>query len=274
MREYTHRLAPLVLMLTTCSSDTVTAETREGESETVNSTATELEEQPTEDEGGDEQPPLCDPWASTCGADQKCVPWANENGEFNEDRCVQVLGDRQPGQLCQWDGIGVGTDDCDVRSFCWNHDASGDGICREFCGGTPIEWSCDDAPSTCSLSGPVDNLCLPSCYPMIDPLIKPCLPGEACYLVKQAGWFACMPSGERGFGEICEQPNDCAADLLCIEALPRCAGEACCTAFCVQGLGPNPCEEFGPNWGCEQLFPVPAPGIGSPENTVGACVQW
>lgn len=261
-------LMALTLLTSACAPDLAS------EGETGDESGPDTGPDMGSDTGDEQLPPPCDPWAPACAANEKCVPWASEAGDFSDDRCVPVEGAGQPGQLCQWDGVGVGTDDCDATSFCWHHDASGDGICRELCHGTPGMPSCDGEGTFCAATGEVDNLCLLRCEPLVDPLVSECLPGEGCYLAVDVGVAVCLePSDTLEIGEVCGLPSDCVPGLTCVPnvVLDDCAGASCCTPWCFPDTDDELCASYDPDYSCQPLFnPGGLPPYPIPFN-VGLC---
>jgi hypothetical protein len=72
-------------------------------------------------------------------------------------------------------------------------------------------------------------LCLYSC----DPLLQDCTQeGAGCFW--DGAQFNCDPAGDIPTNEPCGYINDCLPGNYCLEAeaLPNCAGAACCSAWC------------------------------------------
>ena len=176
----------------------------------------------------------CDPFAQDCEPGHKCVPYASTGGNWDANKCVEVLGEGQIGEPCTYDGAVEATDSCDANSMCWNVAAVGDeniGTCTSFCTGSPDDPLCP-AGSSCSIScdGSL-NVCLHNC----DPLEQDCL-GSACYWAHTG--FECIFTTENlEEGEPCGYVNDCAPTLACVsaEVTPGCEGSSCCASFCNLG---------------------------------------
>jgi hypothetical protein len=190
-------------------------------------------------------PVECDIWNEDCPRGEKCMPWANDGGSsWNATKCVPLAV--QPdgvGEPCTALGSGTsGIDSCDIHSMCWNVDSETlEGICQPFCVGPEVNPSCEDACSTCNVSG---NASLILCLPQCDPLGQDCPDGQACFLW-QTG-FGCAPdvSGERGgAGESCEFDNACDPGLQCAagESVAGCEDPRCCTPFCAVE-NPSACD--------------------------------
>jgi hypothetical protein len=174
----------------------------------------------------------CDPWMQDCPAGEKCVPFSNDGGPWNANRCVQIKGDGQPGDTCSWDGISEGSDSCGADSHCWDVmevDGQLQGVCTPFCQGTADNPLCGPNTSCLIANEGSINLCVTTC----DPLAQDCGPGLGCFWATNA--FQCIfTAGEIMGGEPCGFINDCAPGHLCTAAdvLPGCNGSACCTPFC------------------------------------------
>lgn len=188
-------------------------------------------------DGDDPFAPECDVWSQDCPNEEKCMPWAYDNGgSWNSTRCTPL--DDSPAQVgdeCAVEGGGTsGVDNCEIGAMCWNSDPeTGLGTCIAMCTGDESAPICDDPGTTCSITNDgVLILCLPQC----DPLLQDCSDGEACYPVNDH--FACAPdaSGEDGAaGDPCEFINACAPGNMCLGAAawPGCTGSAgCCTPVC------------------------------------------
>jgi hypothetical protein len=192
---------------------------------------------------------MCDPLAQDCPQGEKCVPYSSEGDTWDCVKCVPVLGDQAAGEACSSDGIVMGTDDCDASSWCFT--SEGEGTCHAFCTGAVDNPEC--APdSNCWMSNEgAIWVCVPAC----DPLLQDCEQGTGCY--SSGVIFGCVfvPSASLSVGEPCQDLNDCAPGLQCTEAeaLPSCAGEACCTSFCEIGLGDAACDLL-PDTVCMPFF--------------------
>ncbi len=175
---------------------------------------------------------VCDPWAQDCPEGEKCVPYSNDGGNWNANKCVPVDGDGQPGDTCAYDGISVATDSCGADSHCWDVmeiDGQLQGVCTSFCGGSPDNPLCGPGSACLITNEGSINLCIATC----DPLSQDCGAGLGCF------WggddFQCIfTAGEIMGGEPCGFLNDCAPGHMCAVAdvLPNCNGTACCAPFC------------------------------------------
>jgi hypothetical protein len=204
--------------------------------------------------------PECDPWFQDCPYGDKCVPYSSTGDGFDANRCVPVIGDGEPGDVCNYGGVIDATDDCGTNSYCW---ADGDvGVCKEFCQGTVDEPTCPEG-FQCLIDGDgVVNLCMSSC----NPLLQDCSPGSACYWTNAE--FTCVATTEDiALGEPCDAINDCALGLACLPAdlMPNCAGDACCASYC--DLSAPMCDQLGAE--CVSFFDG-APPTGYED--VGVCV--
>jgi hypothetical protein len=195
----------------------------------------------------------CDPFEQDCPEGEKCSPYASDGGnEWNANKCVPVLGDQQPGELCSWDGIIEATDDCDATSFCWDvMEIDGEllGTCAAFCTGTADAPECPGGGSCIITDSFSFALCIITC----NPLLQDCAPGLGCFWANSA--FACLfTAGDIPAGEPCGFINDCAPGNYCVEAatLPDCAATSCCTSFCDLDLGDAQCSE--PGTACVAFF--------------------
>ena len=208
----------------------------------------------------------CDPWAQDCPEGEKCVAYSSDGGNWNANKCVTINGDGQPGDVCTWDGITVGTDSCGAGSNCWDvMDVDGQlqGTCTAFCSGSVDNPSC--APESACLianEGSI-NLCIATC----DPIAQDCGSGLGCF------WggddFQCIfTAGEIMGGEACGFLNDCAPGHLCAGAdvLPACAGTACCTPYC--DLATPECGD--PQTQCTAFFDE---GTAPPDTSPSACAS-
>ncbi len=236
----------------TPTTDTPTTNTPTTDTPTTNTGATSAETSTTtgDDEGeevaDDFLPPPpdtgtvtyeCDPWAvQDCPRGQKCMPWSwDGSGSWNATKCTDLAEDpREDGESCTaFEGPFGGVDDCGARSMCfWVDPRTNAGECVAMCMGSRINPTCPDGVTWCTL--PSDGL--PAvCLPVCDPLVQDCVEGSACYFVHDR--FECDPdlSGEGGLpGDACDVPGDCDPGSVCVlgTAVPGCATQTCCAAFC------------------------------------------
>jgi len=202
-----------------------------------------------------EELPSCDPFAQDCPEGEKCVPYSSTGGNWDANKCVPVLGDREPGEPCHYSDTVEASDDCDATSFCWHvMEVAGEliGTCAPFCTGTADNPQCPEGPGcfdyTCLIAGSSSlNPCVLGC----DPLAQDCGEELGCFWAN--GSFQCVfTTQDIPIGEPCGYINDCAAGNICTEArlLPDCPDDACCTAFCDPAALVDPCPELLPGTGC------------------------
>lgn len=103
-----------------------------------------------------------------------------------------------------------------------------------------------------------------------DPLSQDCPAGDACYVMQEGTACVVDASGEQGAElDVCEFVNVCDPGLQCVaaDAVPGCAGGACCTPFCdINGAGEE-CS-FGT---CNPIF---EPGEAPPGlESTGVCTS-
>ena len=64
--------------------------------------------------------PACDPYMQDCPEGEKCVPMASPGSDaFDENKCVPVTGEGEPGDACAYGGVNEATDDCGPDSYCY-----------------------------------------------------------------------------------------------------------------------------------------------------------
>lgn len=208
----------------------------------------------------------CTVWDQDCGEGEVCRPWANDGGDiWNATLCRPV--DPKPAQVgepCTAEGSPVsGLDSCDVGLMCWNvSDETLEGECVEFCGGTELEPTCDDALDTCSI---FNDGWLPVCLPACDPLASTCDNGFGCYPGSQ-GDFVCVREGEQvSLDEVFHPYCPAGSFAATGEQVAGCSvEEPCCSAYC-DLTGGMPCgAEF-------ECLPLSTPYAMQPN--LGACVS-
>lgn len=174
----------------------------------------------------------CDPWMQDCPNGEKCVPYSNNGGPWNANKCVTITGEGQPGDVCTSDGVSQGTDSCGADSHCWDVmdiDGQLQGVCTTFCQGSPDNPVCGPDTACLNANEGSINLCVATC----DPLSQDCGSGLGCFWANND--FQCIfTAGDIMGGEACGFINDCAPGHLCAAAdlLPNCNGSACCTPYC------------------------------------------
>ena len=193
----------------------------------------------------------CDPWEQDCVEGYKCVPYASTGGNWDDFKCVPVLGEQGAGEDCIYAGTSEATDDCDEDSHCWNvMDVEGElvGTCTPFC--TNVEDPTCPEGYACSVSSSL-AVCIETC----DPIEQDCAEGTACFWT--GGDFSCVFTTQNiPLGEPCGFINDCDGGLACLtaEVMPNCEGSACCGAFCDLALGDEPCDAGLPGTVCYPFF--------------------
>lgn len=195
----------------------------------------------------------CSIWDQDCGPDDKCMPWADDGGDWwNWWRCSPVVEDAAAvGEACMVLGSPTGgVDTCDAHSMCWDvNPATSEGHCVAFCEGDQDNPLCDNPDEQCL--NPEDQvlvICLPAC----DPLLQDCSDGNGCY--PTGDWpdelrgFVCVPERLDAAepGAPCDLVSSCEAGSLCVhyEYVPGCEKrEACCVSYCdLHSAEPNaPC---------------------------------
>jgi hypothetical protein len=213
-------------------------------------------------------PSECDTFMQDCPNGEKCVPYSNNGGNWNANKCVPILGNGMVGDQCTWAGIIEATDDCGADSACWDvQDVNGQlvGTCTAFCTGTPQAPMCPPGTSCLQSGDGSIALCIDTC----NPLTQECPPGEACFWANSE--FNCIfTTQDIQVGEPCGFINDCAEGLICLTAsvLPNCAGAACCGQFCDLDCGPNSCSQ--PGTACTPFFEMGMAPFGNAD--VGVCI--
>lgn len=213
--------------------------------------------------------PECDPFAQDCPPGQKCSYYA-EGGSNTWDKTGCVPLSEAPvgtGEPCVAESGVSGLDNCAAGAMCWNVSA-GEGVCVEFCHGSPRAPQCDDGFVCFANDGPL-TLCLPTC----DPLAQDCAwQGHTCLPFFDEG-FACALDGSGAEGQVfdgCAYENSCDPGLYCaaVDAATECPPMApgCCLPFC-DTSAPNSCPGLG--LVCEPWYmPAEAP---AGYETVGLC---
>lgn len=220
----------------------------------------------------------CDVSAQDCAPGDKCMPWANDGGEFwNASRCSPVAREPvPPGGTCTVESSAVsGVDDCVQGSMCWAVDPRTlQGTCTEFCDPLRLPSTTCAAPTQCvSLNDGYVPVCLAPCDPLEE---AACPAGAECRTVANDGGFYCLPlvGGEvEGSSEHCFSTT-CATSQVCVDAelLSDCLAFGCCTDLCDTN-DPDAdaqCAGLDPMLVCEPFY---APG-GAPAGLehVGACI--
>ncbi|WP_157596518.1 hypothetical protein [Plesiocystis pacifica] len=216
----------------------------------------------SEDEG-ETIPVVCDPWSSSCGADQKCAYFPDEGTNY----CVPVTGSAPLGSSCIYSGELDGYDDCDAATVCANLIDTGSvtvGRCTARCQGSADDPICEPGLACHDASAQV--LCLEGC----DILLQDCpVLGEACYWIDESIGSLCLPAGDAPMLEACEHNQDCAPGLFCILAasLPGCEADSCCTPHCslsepdCSAIPGTECVEFYDDyWGYQEAGVCALPG--------------
>jgi hypothetical protein len=195
----------------------------------------------------------CNEFAQDCPEGEKCVPYVQNGGLWDANKCVAVTGDGQPGEPCVWGGPVEATDDCDETSMCFDVmqvDGQWFGTCHAFCTGTPDNPECPEDGTCLVDSNGYMAVCVQGC----SPLLQDCNPEFGCYWDGVGFVCAANPTG-LATGEPCDFVNDCAPGHLCTpdEALPSCEGASCCTPFCDLEVGDEHCQTL-PGTSCVPFF--------------------
>ncbi len=197
----------------------------------------------------------CDVWEQDCDRDEKCMPWANDGGEFfNATRCVPVAqATVEAGAPCTVEGSAVtGIDDCGANAMCFGVDPESlVGTCVALCTGSPESATCTEG--TCVTHYGEVPLCVDDC----DPAQDDCAEGQAC-LATEAG-PACVWDGPLPIGEACIPYGGCESGAVCVDQTqaPDCGWDFCCAAQCDPAA--DACEDG--------LVCTPLPG----QPTLGSC---
>jgi hypothetical protein len=206
----------------------------------------------------------CDPWAQDCPEGEKCVAYGSTGGNWDANKCVQVLGDGQQGDPCMYGGTVESTDDCGEDTWCWNVNMDGVGTCTPFCTGTPDDPVCDPGYGCSIANNGSINICLLAC----DPLLQDCEGDNVCYYDFSGNFVCAFAADMIPAGEPCGFINDCAPGNVCLsaEVFPECAGASCCGEFC--DLADPTCTIAGTE--CAPFFEE---GTAPPEyEDIGVCI--
>lgn len=220
-------------------------------------------------DGGGGEAVGCDVFAQDCHDGEKCVAYGTGGSSWNATKCVPVMGEGVPGDVCSAPQGGLtGIDDCGAGAFCWDV-LNNLGVCVALCEGTANSPMCD-AESVCLISNEgVLNLCLPKC----DPLVQDC-PGDDLCVPNGANFFCSQDaSGDEGqANDPCQGGNVCDKGLLCRDTAtassacdPNSTG--CCQPYCEYpgGSCPNPDQE------CLQWYSPDDLPANDPALDIGVC---
>jgi hypothetical protein len=177
----------------------------------------------------------CDPIDQNCPEGEKCVPYASQGGNWDDNKCVPVTGDNMIGEACLSNGVVEGSDDCDENGMCFGLDDEGLGTCYGFC--EPGEL-CPDGQACFIANDESIALCLDTCVPHHS---ENCAAGTACEWAQEQ--YMCLPTATLPPDSPCLLGEYCALGQTCVAAivLDSCAAEACCTDWCDTSQ-PDPCE--------------------------------
>lgn len=179
----------------------------------------------------------CDVWKQNCPEGKKCAAWAEGGGgAWNATRCVEVMGDRQPGEACMALGGGaLGEDDCVKGAMCWHIEGEGGvGTCAALCTGAVESPVCEGDVECSFVASEVLFLCLPGC----DPLVQDCPGEQMCVMINDRVACVADASGEiGGTNDSCEVANECDEGLACVDADAASSAcmqgaSGCCQPFC------------------------------------------
>lgn len=217
---------------------------------------------------------VCDTLLQDCPAGEKCVPIQimDEDGPELMATCVDILGDGIAGKPCTYDGLEIGTDDCDAHHLCWDFDEDGSGTCRAFCGGTPTDPECEGEQVCWLAFDRALAVCVDPCDPLAADLETECPDtGEACVSILWG--FRCLPEANSASapGDPCSDEAPCAPGFACLrtqdepDIVPTpCEGGHCCAQLCVPESPEPGC--LGEGSSC-----VPLSTVYEPFAHVGAC---
>lgn len=214
----------------------------------------------------------CDVYKQDCRDGQKCAAWASTgSGAWDGAKCVEVIGDQQPGEPCTaMSGPVAGVDDCAKGAMCWDVSPENVGVCVPLCMGTSDSPVCE-GHLVCS-AGALEWLNL--CFPICDPLIQDCQGDGICVLSDDEVLCVEDASGEMGaVNDPCEQIDECDKGLACVDSATASSAcmqgvMGCCQPFCefVEGEGgecPNPdqvCLQLDVPWGLDSRGVCGVPG--------------
>ena len=217
--------------------------------------------EPVTSSSSDSSPPLdsgttddnCDPFAQDCAEGEKCVPWGR--GGFYGAKCVEVTGDKAPGEVCTApEGQSGGIDDCALGSICFYTDLEGKGTCVEQCAGSAANPICPQ-DHLCSIAAEQYlAICVRTCDPL---LVADCPESMACHPSNEA--FFCVEGAwdpNQKTNDPCEAQGTCDKGLACVasDASDACDPlfSGCCQPYCKlpDGVCPNPDQQcrlwYGP----------------------------
>ncbi|MCA9649803.1 MAG: hypothetical protein KC501_07840 [Myxococcales bacterium] len=301
-------IAPFVLILAACPSDSTPGEETGGNEESTGASSMTMGTTPTTtmttvdtgmtsgsgtgggtmDESGTdgfliEGPDMgtgggsCDVFEQDCPEGEKCMPWAADGGNsWNGTSCKPVMENPgQAGDPCTVEGSAVsGIDDCDVGLMCYSVSFETNmGVCYELCGGNVDAPTCDEG-----LCAVYNDGNLPLCLQDCDPLLQDCGPEQLCLASPTANGFVCildsLPFNDGGYGEPCEYVNTCDPGFFCAvqSIVAGCTNASgCCEEFCDLTV-PNPdmqCTGAPMGEECQPWYGVETPPPGY--EAVGFC---
>jgi hypothetical protein len=222
----------------------------------------------------------CDLLAQDCPEGQKCMPWANDGGDYwNAWGCKPLAEDPAAvGEPCHVEGSSTtGIDDCELGAMCWDVDPrTNQGECIGFCVGSSdgIEGDdvyCDDPDEICR-NGGIFFVCIPRC----NPLEQDCLEGLTCLPINDEWECVVDASGDQGaYGDSCEFINVCDPGLVCLDVSTVAGCEApigCCTDVCdtTDPLGDMQCAGVADGAICQPWYDVGDAPLGLDD--VGVCL--
>ena len=172
----------------------------------------------------------CDPWTQDCPDGEKCVAYGSTGGNWDANKCVQIIGDGSEGDPCTYDGTTASTDSCGAGTWCWNVNEDNEGVCTAFCTGSADDPVCEPGYGCSIANNGSIILCLLSC----DPLLQDCPGTDSCFYDFSGNFVCAFGTSDLPAGEPCGFINDCSGGNVCLssEVLPECAGASCCTEFC------------------------------------------
>lgn len=170
-------------------------------------------------------PADCDVVAQDCACG-RCIAYMAVGQTDTQPACAPVRGTAGKDEPCTRENDVVGDDTCKQGFFC-----SGVGrpkgttsprLCRTYCNKTS---DCGTDEFCAEL--PPGGFCVPQCHPYADE----CMAGEGCTPIDDtdaSATPACLPVGTRLEGEVCNETNPCAKDLVCVGSMPNYK----CVAYC------------------------------------------
>ena len=237
-------LGLLLLVALACTSRPASFDDEAGDASEAGSSGAEASVSESTSAPLDLPPPdECDVFAQDCPVGEKCT--YDMSHQPPATVCASVTGDKPPGDDCLSDGMGH--DDCDASSMCYEQDVLGFivGTCVSFCTGSPAAPDCpalnhegDWLPHECSLHWTDGwSAGLAVCASDCDMVAHDCPNEEKCVPIFEYDDSHCVPVlGQVPPGGGCtvrsEQGlDDCDASSTCVGANEDGTGGTC-VAMC------------------------------------------